>query len=188
MRQCGNFMANWEKSLLDEAVDRLCNAPHWKTRLAGWKEGQVLGFAWHLAVFVEPFLSYVLDGTKTVESRFSINRSEPYRRVATRDVLLLKSSGGPIIAVAEVIEATFYQLNREGLDRIRERFGEALRVEDDAFWDDRKASCYASIIRIAHVTPIEPLDCEKRDKRGWVRLHYQPNLFSEEATEHSGTE
>jgi hypothetical protein len=177
MRSSDVYMSDWEKVLLDEAVERLSQDVYWQNRLTGWGEGGPLGFAWHLAIFVEPFLSYVLDGTKVVESRFSINRAEPYKRVAPMDILLLKTSGGPIVGAAEVSEVTFYQLNAEELERILERFGEALRVEDEEFWTDRRDSCYASIIGISHVTPFRPLDCDKRDKRGWVRLQYQPTLM-----------
>ena len=155
MRPFGVYMSDWEKVLLDEAVERLSENVYWRSRLEGWSEGLPLGFAWHPAIFVEPFLSYVLDGTKMVESRFSINRAEPYRRVAPKDVLLLKTSGGPIVGAAEVSEVTFYQLNSEELERIRERFGDALRVEGDEFWTDRKDSCYASIIGISHVTQFD---------------------------------
>ena len=38
----------------------------------------------HLAILLEPYLQYILDGTKTVESRFSKNRIAPYKMVDTR--------------------------------------------------------------------------------------------------------
>jgi hypothetical protein len=169
-------MSDWEKLLLDRIVEGLTPDPYWDRRLAGWDAGLSLGFAWHLAVFVEPFLSYVLDGSKTVESRFSVNRAEPYRRIAVDDVLLIKSSGGPIVAIAEVKQTAFYELNREQLDVIREKFGSALRVEEEAFWEDRKECCYATIVGLANVRRIVPVACDKRDKRGWVRLRYQSSL------------
>lgn len=176
MRQFDAVMSDWEKDLLDRIVEGLTSDPYWDRRLAGWDAGRPLGFSWHLAVFVEPFLSYVLDGSKTVESRFSINRAEPYRRVAVDDVLLIKSSGGPIVAVAEVKQTSFYQLNREQLNMIREKFGPALRVEEESFWENRKESCYATIVGLGNVRSISPVACDKRDKRGWVRLRYQPYL------------
>ena len=169
-------MSDWEIAIVDDAVSRLMEQPHWCERLKGWRDGLSVGFAWHLAVFSEPFLSYVLDGTKKVESRFSVNRAEPFGRVKTGDIILLKESGGPVVGAAEVREVSFYTLNRDELERIRERFGEALRVEDEAFWDDRSSACYASIMRLDFITPFAPLPCEKRDKRGWVRLEYQPTL------------
>jgi hypothetical protein len=172
-------MSDWEKNLVDHIVESLTIHPYWNRRLAGWNAGRSLGFSWHLAVFVEPFLSYVLDGSKTVESRFSVNRTEPYRRVAVGDAVLIKSSGGPIVAVAEVRQAAFYQLDREQLDLIRERFGPELRVEGEAFWEDRKECCFATIVGLGNVHRIEPVECDKRDKRGWVRLRYQPSLSFE---------
>jgi hypothetical protein len=167
-------MSDWEKDLLDRIVESLTPDPYWNRRLLGWHAGQPLGFSWHLAVFVEPFLSYVLDGSKTVESRFSVNRAEPYGRVGAQDAVLIKSSGGPIVAVAEVKQTSFYQLDREQMEMIREKFGPALRVEEASFWEDRKDCCYATIVGLANVYKIVPVPCDKRDKRGWVRLRYQP--------------
>src|SRR5947208_15176323 len=54
----------------------------------------------HLAVFVEPFLGYVLDGSKTVESRFSVNRCAPFGKVRQGDVALLKRPGAPVVGIA----------------------------------------------------------------------------------------
>jgi hypothetical protein len=169
-------MSDWEKNLVDRIVESLVRDPYWDRRLAGWVTGRPLGFSWHLAVFVEPFLSYVLDGSKTVESRFSVNKMEPYRSVSVGDAVLIKSSGGPVLAVAEVKQTAFYQLDREQLDGIRERFGPALRVEGETFWEDRKECCYATIIGLGNLHEIVPVDCDKRDKRGWVRLRYQSSL------------
>src|SRR5215210_2794220 len=56
----------------------------------------------HLAVFVEPFLDYVLDGSKTVESRFSVNRCAPFGKVSPGDMVLLKRAGGPVVGIARV--------------------------------------------------------------------------------------
>ena len=47
-------------------------------------------FSVHLAILLEPYLQYILDGTKTVESRFSKNRIAPYNMVEPGDVVLLK--------------------------------------------------------------------------------------------------
>ncbi len=63
-------MPEWERNVVDEVALRLAEDPYWGEKLAPWREGKAVPFAWHLAVFVELFLSYVLDGTKKVESRF----------------------------------------------------------------------------------------------------------------------
>src|SRR3569833_1544843 len=84
----------------------------------------------HLAVFVEPFLSFLLEGRKTVESRFSVNRCAPYRSVNAGDLVIIKMSGGPIVAIAEVSKVWFYELDEKGLAVIRTRFGRQLCIDD----------------------------------------------------------
>jgi len=63
----------------------------------------------HLAVLVEPYLSLILDGKKTIESRFSINRHAPFEQVQRGDVLILKRSSGPIEGLCTVSDAWFYR-------------------------------------------------------------------------------
>src|SRR3954452_24578662 len=76
----------------------------------------------HLAVFVEPYLGYVLDGSKTVESRFSVNRCAPFGKVRRGDIILLKRSGGGVVGIARVSVVWSYQLDEESWAGIRERF------------------------------------------------------------------
>ncbi len=70
----------------------------------------------HIAIMREPFLSYILTGKKTVESRFSINRIAPYQKVGPGDIILMKS--GPIIGcfVAEWVK--FYDLTEKPIEDI----------------------------------------------------------------------
>jgi hypothetical protein len=169
-------MPEWERTVVDEVAIRLRDHPYWGERLAPWRAGRAVDFAWHLAVFVEPFLTFVLNGTKRVESRFSINDAAPYRRVHKGDVILIKASGGPIVGIAEAAEASSYQLDNEGLAGIRTAFGQALCIEGEEFWDAKKGACYATLIQLSMVSLTERIDCEKRDKRGWVTLRYEPVL------------
>jgi hypothetical protein len=169
-------MPEWERTVVDETAHRLQDHAYWGDRLAPWRQGLPVDFAWHLAVFVEPFLSYVLDGSKTVESRFSINDAAPYRKVRKGDVILIKSSGGPVVGIAEVGQAIFYGLDASALAGIRDRFGAALRIDGDEFWDSRKGACYATLMELTKVSTTPDIECEKRDKRGWVTLKYQPVL------------
>lgn len=124
----------------------------------------------HLAVFVEPYLGYVLDGTKTVESRFSQRSIPPYRVVSPGDVILLKQSGGPVVGVCRIADAWFYELNPSSWRDVR-GFAKALRVEGETFWDARADASYATLMRIEHPRTVAPLGCVKRDRRGWVVLH-----------------
>jgi hypothetical protein len=124
----------------------------------------------HLGVFAEPLLTWVLDGTKTVESRFSIHRLAPFGAVEAGDILVLKRCGGPIVAVAEIGHVWDYRLNASAWKVIRERFGPALRVEDPAFWKRKASACYATLMKLDRVTRIRDVFCTKRDRRAWVLL------------------
>ena len=44
----------------------------------------------HLGVFTEPYLTYMLDGKKTIESRFSKNKILPYNQISKDDIVIVK--------------------------------------------------------------------------------------------------
>src|SRR3954453_18143184 len=106
---------SWAASLLVR-LDALLGASHTRRAKPAVAAGERVV---HLAVFVEPFLSFLLEGRKTIESRFSVNRCPPYRSVQTGDLVFIKQSGGAIVAVAEVSNVWFYELDAKGLDVIR---------------------------------------------------------------------
>lgn len=124
----------------------------------------------HLAVLVEPYLSYILEGKKTIESRFSVNRTPPYGRVSRGDVLLLKKAAGPIVALCVVGDSWTYDLEPTSWKEIHTLFSEALCISDDGFWARKRSASYATLMRIEGITEIDPIKFEKRDRRGWVIL------------------
>ena len=83
-------------------------------------------FAVHLAVLIEPYLGYILEGRKTVESRFSSKRIPPFNSVDGGDVVLLKRSSGPIVGICQVQTRWFYQLDPRTWAEIRAQFTKAL--------------------------------------------------------------
>jgi len=141
---------------------------YWAERLRGLLGGRPHEFSLHLGVFVEPYLGHVLAGRKTVESRFSVVRCPPYRRVRRGDTLLLKASGGPIVGLCEVRDAWYYHLDPGSWKFIRKEFAEALCAQDPEFWQAREKASYATLLRINRVTHVPPFSWAKRDRRGWV--------------------
>jgi hypothetical protein len=126
--------------------------------------------ALHLGIFVEPFLRYILEGRKTIESRFSVHRSAPYQRASIGDIVLLKASGGPIVGVCRVIHVWFYELDPRTWSEIRNQFAGAMCAEGSDFWAKREAAEFATLLQVANVRAIEPVPFPKRDRRGWVVL------------------
>jgi hypothetical protein len=166
---------SWSRSLL-ERVDTALSRPSLRDRALGFDLGAPVRV--HLAIFVEPYLSLVLDGRKTIESRFGVNMCAPHGRVSPNDLLLLKRVSGPVIGVCKVDKTWFFDLRTSELDRVRERFSRQLCAEDPAFWLARAHTSFATLMKVDCVTPLEPIAVQKRDRRGWVVVR-EPSLFAQ---------
>ena len=162
-------MYDWHQLLTCALQPALRGNSFWERRIDSLIEG-FSAFGLHLAVLVEPYLQYILDGTKTVESRFSKHRIAPYGCVKRNDVVLLKRSGGPIMGVCQVTDVWYYQLEPKSWRKIQSDFSEMLCAQDPTFWSKRKSASYATLMGLKHVLKITPVNCTKRDRRGWVVL------------------
>jgi len=127
-------------------------------------------FGLHLAVLIEPYLKYILEGKKTVESRFSKNRIAPYGNIQKHDVILLKRSGGPIVGVCQVSNVWYYQLEPKSWQEIRDEFTQMLCAQDPEFWSQRESAEFATLMSLRNVFKIQPTKFSKKDRRGWVVL------------------
>ncbi len=125
--------------------------------------------ALHLAVFVEPYLSFIIDGTKTVESRFSVRSVAPYGRITEGDVILLKAAGKPIVGWCRAGTVWNYELDPSSWTEIQDRFSASLRAQD-GFWESRQTAQFATLIKVEDVSGTAPTLIDKRDRRGWVVL------------------
>lgn len=158
------------KSLFKKLQNSLDTSSYWKDYLNSFESLEEMPNGIHLAILVEPYLTYVLEGKKTVESRFSINRCPPYKKVHSGDILLLKLSGGPIVGICKVTNVWSYQLDPSSWKTIRKEFTDSLCAQDPEFWYDRRYACFATLMKINHPTTFTPLEIEKKDRRGWVVL------------------
>ena len=141
-------------------------------RNAFWSEklgsGQICDFTLHLAVLREPYLKFILEGKKTIETRFARRPCPPFERVGKGDVILLKRTPGDVVGVCIVEQAWFYRLDSESLATIESKFGRAICPADASFWEQRKEATVATLMLISNVAQIPPFKIEKRDRRGWV--------------------
>jgi hypothetical protein len=159
----------------DELLEQVSEHSFWLTYLldASRPTSQV---GIHLAIFAEPFLSMVLSGQKTIESRFSKLRCTPYGEVNNGDIILLKEVGGPICGLVRARRSWCFDLAIEPLKRIRDRFGTGIGA-DDRFWISRVDALYATLIELEDPTSILPVSCDKRDRRAWVTLRSRQMRF-----------
>ena len=135
------------------------------------------GIGLHLAIFVEPFLGAVIEGRKTIESRFAKNRCAPYLCIGEGDIVFLKKSGGPVVGVAKVGIPQVHELDDLKLTEIRDRHASEICAEEDAFWDERREKKYATLIPIESAIQFDPVDINKRDRRGWVTYRENHTLL-----------
>ncbi len=94
----------------------------WEPRIKSLLEDSQCRFTLHLAILVNPWLQRLLDGRKTVESRFSVFRQPPFGCVEADDVILLKKSGGRVVGVCQAAETRSYVLNPDILARFATNF------------------------------------------------------------------
>lgn len=163
-------MKTWSSSLLTKVEKHLNASQYWGEHTDLFSPSRKRSNSIHLAVFVEPFLQFLLDGRKTVESRFSIHRRPPFGCVKSGDLVLIKESGGPIVAVVEISHVWYYQLDSGAWEMIRKRFAKQLCVDDPEFWENKASSYFATLMQLGRVERLNPLACAKRDRRGWVVL------------------
>lgn len=91
----------------------------------------------HLGIFSEPYLDYMLDGRKTIESRFSKKKTMPYEKISKDDIVIVKKSGGNVIAYFTIKEVLFFDLDKTNIEELKEKYSRELCVDDD-FWHQKK--------------------------------------------------
>jgi hypothetical protein len=123
----------------------------------------------HLAVMVEPYLSYILEGKKKIESRFSKHSIAPYGRIAIGDLVLLKLTGGPVLGCFTASSVEFVELAAGEFRRVRETYSEAICADDD-FWRSRQDKNFATLVGVDAAQSLSPARVAKSDRRGWVIL------------------
>jgi len=153
---------------LDTVARQLDATRGWKAVARMVRDGRESGL--HLAIFVEPYLGFLLDGAKTVESRFSKVRCPPYGRVSSGDVVLAKKSGGPVVGVFQVGSIWSYEVDASTWLEIRKQFAVALCMDRNEFWDGRASSSFATLMKVERAVRIDPMRWPKKDRRGWVVL------------------
>ena len=75
------------------------------------------------------------------------------------------------MAIAEVGQVWFYEVDKKALYSIKAKFGPLLCAEDSDFWESKAKSCYATLMQFHRVEAIPPVPCPKRDRRSWVVLN-----------------
>lgn len=141
----------------------------------------------HLALMNEPYMTRVIDGSKTIESRWSKNRAAPWEDASVGDVILFSRTVGAssktrptgIVAAGLVSHIRFLtQRDPDDLRKIRQSYGPHLGIEEP-FWEHVADRPYVSLLWLTCVVELAygadgPQRPVKTDQRGWVPLRTRP--------------
>lgn len=154
-----------QQFVLQTLSERLASvgAQYWVEKLKNLPPNKI-----HMALMIEPYLSYILSGKKTIESRFSMKKNTPWNRVAVGDAIILKHSGGEIVGIFEASKVQFIQIESNyNLLEIKKQFNKQLCIEDD-FWDQKKNSKYATLISISNLYTFSPFSLHTKNRQSWI--------------------
>lgn len=125
----------------------------------------------HLAIFAPGYIDKIFTGQKTLESRFSKIRCEPYGTIEQGDLVLMKKSGGPIVGYFVAGKVTFYEIvsPEHLMGLVKNRWSELAITKD--FLKDRLDSKFLTIIGVTKPTKFRfPVLVKKKSLHGWVGL------------------
>lgn len=134
---------------------------------------------YHIAILSPGWTELILDGSKTIESRFTKVRCAPFGKVHEGDIVYLKESGGLVKGMFRVAEVETYENLTDGqiCDLFYKEYREQIFSSRSALmrrppekWLTAK---HATLIHISDpVTFDDPLPFPKRDPRAWVVLDH----------------
>lgn len=121
----------------------------------------------HLGIFTQDYLTYMLEGKKTIESRFSKNKIAPYEKITKDDIVFVKKSGGNVIAYFTIKEVLFFDLKETPIEQIKEKYNKDLCL-DDTFWENKKECKFATLIFIDQLIKVKPFSINKKGMQTWI--------------------
>ena len=125
----------WKDKLLNEVIYQLRNSDqNWNVLISQITSNEGIGI--HLAVFNEPFLSAVTSKNKTIESRFSINRINPFRRIYEDDIVLIKKTAGNVVGFFICGKVEFWVKSKgSNFQELEAKYGKAICTHlEPNFW------------------------------------------------------
>ncbi len=130
----------------------------------------------HLAILRKPYLDAIIEGRKTIESRFSRTKRSPFGQITAGDKLFLKLASGPVCAVATVQAVRqFENLTPEQITEIKQQYNHHIKGGDE-YWQSRSDCRFGFLAWLEEVKSIEPMRINKKDWRAWVVLTEKENF------------
>lgn len=122
----------------------------------------------HIAILRQPFFDMVLNGEKTIESRWSMHKVSPYGKVSVGDEILLKKTGKDVTATAKVKDVKYYELTPEKVEEIRINYGKQIGTDKFEDWQSTLQKKYCTLIWLEDVKRINPMSVQRSNGAGWI--------------------
>ena len=120
----------------------------------------------HIVILKKKYLNLILEGKKTIESRWTMNKCAPYHNVNIGDILYLKEVGKDVSASARVSDVKFFELNDKVIDEIIDKYGKDICISDRN--KDRCNKRYCTLVWVEDVRIIEPFSVKKSYGTAWM--------------------
>ncbi len=109
----------------------------------------------HIAILHKRYLDAILSGDKTIESRLSRIRTEPFGRVKAGERIYFKQSSGPFRATAIVRSVKSYDdLTPARVRTMRRDHNDGI-LGDGPYWSAKSRATCATLMWLDEVEPIE---------------------------------
>lgn len=125
----------------------------------------------HIAILKQPFFDMVLSGEKTIESRWSMNKTAPYNKISVGDKIYFKQSGEPVTAFGVAKKVKFYELSPQMVQDIRLKYGKEIWTDKFEDWQGTKCKRFCTLIWLGDVQTISPIEVERSFGNGWKCLY-----------------
>ncbi|KKQ66055.1 MAG: hypothetical protein US86_C0007G0100 [Candidatus Daviesbacteria bacterium GW2011_GWA2_38_24] len=131
----------------------------------------------HLAIFTPNAVKQILEGKKTIETRFSQKRIAPFGSLSVGDIVYIKPSGKDVVGQFVVKKILYFEgLSTEDWLMIKGYYGKNLSLgsgeADEQYFKSKELARFGTIIYIGRVEQFitSPISIQKSDQRGWVVL------------------
>ena len=124
----------------------------------------------HIAILKQPFFDMVMNGTKTIESRWSMKKVAPYSKIKKGDTIYLKQTGKDIVAKTTVGKVKFYELDPNVVEQIRQQYGSEIGTDYFKDWAATLNKRYCTLIWLGNIKKIEPIIPPRSHGAGWIIL------------------
>lgn len=122
-------------------------------------------------------INSILDGQKTIETRFSKHNIAPYGTVSVGDIVYLKPPGDEVMGQFVAKKVMYFEgMEPEDIQKIFEDWGEQIginpKLEDDEYFQQKKDSKFGTLIWVTQSERFitSPVKIKKSDQRGWLVL------------------